>query len=139
SAGGRAVEYARRVRHEENRKLPENRSTIGRGPADDDAPSGGAPADALTVEAALRMFAASLTGKSPHTQRTYQTALDRFGEYLAERALAPSLPTAALPADLLERYYTWLVARYGRTARATHTTYLAGVRAFLRFLERRQC
>jgi site-specific recombinase XerD len=45
---------------------------------------------------------------------------------------------AALPADLLEDYYTWLVGRYGRTARATHTTYLAGARAFLRFLERRR-
>jgi len=127
------------VRHDETRELPENRSRIGAGLVAEDAAQRGAPADVLTVDAALTMFAASLTGKSPHTQRTYQTALDRFCEYLAERTLAPDLPTAALPADLLERYYTWLVARYGRTARATHTTYLAGVRAFLRFLERRQC
>ncbi len=91
-----------------------------------------------TVEAALAAFLGSLAGKSPHTARTYATALDRFRDYLAERQLAPTLPTAALPADLLEGYYTWLVARYGRTARATHTTYLAGVRAFFRFLERRR-
>ena len=39
---------------------------------------------------------------------------------------------------MLEGYYTWLVGRYGRTARAAHSTYLAGARAFLRFLERRR-
>jgi site-specific recombinase XerD len=82
-------------------------------------------------------FAASLAGKSPHTARTYRTGLDRLQEYLAERGLPPETPTDALPADLLERCYTWLVARYGRGARTTHNTYLAGARAFLRFLERR--
>jgi site-specific recombinase XerD len=86
---------------------------------------------------AVAAFLASLRGKSPHTEHTYATALDRFGEYLAERGLGPATPTEALPADTLEGYYTWLVGRFGRGARTTHTTYLAGARAFLRFLERR--
>src|SRR5437773_492455 len=84
---------------------------------------------------ACAAIAASLSGKSPHTLHTYDTGLDRFAEYLVSRDLGPETPTAALPADVLEGYYTWLVQRYGRAARTTHTTYLAGVRAFLRFLE----
>jgi len=91
-----------------------------------------------TVEEALAAFLGSLAGKSPHTARTYATGLDRFQEYLAERGISSGVACAALPADLLEGYYTWLVGRYGRTARATHTTYLAGVRALFRFLERRR-
>jgi len=87
---------------------------------------------------AMAAFAESLRGKSPHTAHTYATALDRFAAYLAERGVDAGTPTAALPADVLERYYTWLVGHYGRAARATHSTYLAGARAFLRFLERRR-
>jgi site-specific recombinase XerD len=95
--------------------------------------------DAFTppLAEAVAAFRASLRGKSPHTEHTYATALDRFGEYLAERGMGPATPTEALPPDLLEGYYVWLVGRYGRGARMTHTTYLAGVRAFVRFLERR--
>src|SRR4051794_39993107 len=95
-------------------------------------------ADTPALADALIAFTASLRGKSPHTTHTYVTALDRFAEYLAERGVEASAPTAALPGDVLEGYYTWLVGRYGRTARATHSTYLAGARAFLRFLERRR-
>ncbi len=94
--------------------------------------------DCPAVGEARAAFLATLGGKSPHTLHTYRTALDRLGEYLAARGLGPDLPTADLPADLLETYYHWLVERYGRTARATHGTYLAGARAFLRFLERRR-
>ena len=95
-------------------------------------------AEGPTIAVAVAAFRASLRGKSPHTDHTYATALDRFGEYLGQRGLGPTTPTAALPADLLEGYYGWLVGRYGRAARATHGTYLAGVRAFMRFLERRR-
>src|SRR5579884_219768 len=101
-------------------------------------PLGEAPGAAPSLAEALAAFAASLVGKSPHTVHTYTTALDRFREYLEERGLELATPTAALPADVLEGYYGWLVGRYGRAARATQATYLAGVRAFLRFLERRR-
>ena len=83
-------------------------------------------------------FLDSLAGKSPHTTRSYATGLDRFFEFLHQRGGDPTtLTPAALPPDALERYYVWLVGRYGRTARGTQLTYLAGVRAFYRYLERR--
>src|SRR5579875_3812689 len=104
-------------------------------PATPRDPAPAADAESPALAAAL---AASLRGKSPHTAHTYATALDRFTEYLAERGVTEGTPTAALPADALESYYAWLVRRYGRTARATHSTYPAGARAFLRFLERRR-
>jgi site-specific recombinase XerD len=92
---------------------------------------------AVSIAAARAAFEDSLAGKSPHTAKSYATALDRFFDYLAERGIAPERPAGDLPADALERFYTWLVRRYGRTARGTHTTYLAGARAYYRFLERR--
>jgi integrase/recombinase XerD len=98
----------------------------------------GGTAETPPLADAIAAFGESLRGKSPHTAHTYATALDRFAEYLGERGVDQNTPTAALPPDVLERYYTWLVDRFGRTARATHTTYLAGARAFLRFLERRR-
>src|SRR5688572_3008925 len=81
----------------------------------------------------------SLIGKSPRTPQIYATGLDRFFEYLCEGGLDPEAAgvcTEDLPTDAVERFYVWLVRRYGRTARATHATYLAGVRAFYRYLER---
>lgn len=82
-------------------------------------------------------FLDSLVGKSPYTTHTYKTALDRFAEYLANRKIPATAPTREYPRDVLERYYTWLVRQYGRETRSTHATYVAGVRAFFRFLERR--
>jgi site-specific recombinase XerD len=96
------------------------------------------PLAAPALAEALTAFAATLVGKSPHTARTYATGLDRLQEYLAARGVAPDTPTGLLPGDLLEGFYTWLVARFGRGARSTHQTYLAAARAFLRFLERRR-
>lgn len=90
-----------------------------------------------SLAAARVAFDESLAGKSPHTARSYNTGLDRFFEYLGERGLDPEQPTEALPADALDRFYVWLVRRYGRASRGTHVTYLAGVRAFYRYLERR--
>ncbi|MBI3973510.1 MAG: tyrosine-type recombinase/integrase [Chloroflexi bacterium] len=85
----------------------------------------------------LAAFEDSLAGKSPHTAKSYRTAVDRFFEYLQERGIDPAeTATTALPADALERYYIWLVRRYGRVSRGTHVTYVAGVRAFYRYLER---
>lgn len=90
--------------------------------------------DVATAHAA---FLETLVAKSPHTVHTYRTGLTHFGEYLVERGLPLATPTADLPGDVLERFYTWLVRRYGRAARPTCTTYVAAARAFFRFLERR--
>lgn len=90
-----------------------------------------------SVGDAYAAFLETLVGKSPHTVHTYRTGLNHFGDYLVERGLPLSTLTADLPGDVLERFYTWLVRRYGRAARPTCTTYVAAARAFFRFLERR--
>ena len=100
------------------------------------------PPAAATVQRSLLAlrpaFEASLAGKSPRTAQGYGTGLDRFFEFLAANGIDPMrVVPQELPADALERFYLYLVKRYGRTSRATHATYLAGARAFYRFLERR--
>jgi site-specific recombinase XerD len=91
-----------------------------------------------SVAAAVSAFLATLAGKSPKTQRTYATGLNRLHEFLEEEGLPPTaVPTDALPATILERFYGWLVQGYGRERRATVATYLAGARAFVAFLDRR--
>src|SRR2546422_805901 len=97
------------------------------------------PLDARSLVEVRLAFAASLAGKSPRTAQGYGTGLDRFFEFLVERGLDPALARPQeLPRDALEQFYVYLVRRYGRTSRATHATYLAGVRAFFRFLERHE-
>jgi site-specific recombinase XerD len=96
------------------------------------------PAVGPTLAVLRPAFELSLAGKSPRTAQGYGTGLDRFFEFLAGIEMDPAQTTPQdLPADTLERFYVYLVKRYGRTSRATHATYLAGVRAFYRFLERR--
>jgi site-specific recombinase XerD len=91
-----------------------------------------------SVEAAIQAFLASLAGKSPRTRATYSSALRRLCEFM-EWAGYPTERTTTdrLPADLLERFYTWLVGVYGKERRPTLQTYVAGARAFFRFLVRR--
>lgn len=93
--------------------------------------------DAPAVAEAQANFLETLGGKSAHTQHTYATGLARFADYLGERGLPVTTHTADLPGDVLERFYTWLVRQYGRSSRATCATYVAAVRAFFRYLERR--
>lgn len=91
------------------------------------------------IASAIDDFKDSLIGKSPRTQATYATALGRFVEFLESRQVDPrqaSLDT--FDDDILERFYGWLVRVHGRDHRATITTYLAGTRAFFRFLVRRR-
>jgi site-specific recombinase XerD len=100
---------------------------------------GAAPAHvpAPPVSAAVRAFIDTLGGKSPRTQRTYATGLARFEEFLDDEGLPPAaVPTDALPATILERFYAWLVRGYGRDRRATVATYLAGARALVAYLDR---
>src|SRR5215211_7476748 len=89
------------------------------------------------VANAVSAFLATLGGKSPRTEHTYAAGLARFQEFLDEEGLPPGVvPTDALPATILERFYAWLVRAYGRDRRATVATYLAGARAFVAFLDR---
>ena len=97
------------------------------------------PMPAPTVDTAVRAFISTLVAKSPRTERTYASSLRRLTEFMEEEGLAPgSLPTDALPASLLEKFHEWLVRSYGRDRRSTITTYLAGARAFVAFLDRRR-
>ena len=92
-----------------------------------------------TLAAAEDEFLASLAGRSPRTAATYRTALGRFREFLRSRGLDPAeVSSDAFTPDVLERFYTWLVRAYGRDDRFTVVTYVAGVRAFFRFLARRR-
>lgn len=110
--------------------------------------SGSAP----TIATATILYGASLTARTPHTAAKYRTALDRFLAYLRDSgADVEQLLTVALPATVVEDYYVWQLgqlraaprARYrrgverDRAHRRTAAGYVAGIRAFLRYLDRR--
>jgi site-specific recombinase XerD len=96
-------------------------------------------ADPLTVAGARTLFEATLAAKSPRTAANYRSALNRFAEFLRERyAAADGLNCDALPAAILEEFYTWLLSVHGRQHRTTAMAYVAGARAFMRFLDRRR-
>ncbi|MCC7106390.1 MAG: tyrosine-type recombinase/integrase [Chloroflexi bacterium] len=91
------------------------------------------------VNEAVLEFLETLAGKSARTRSTYASALRRLAEYLQTDQRVPPEPTTdRLPTDLLERFYTWLVKAYGKDHRFTVQTYVAGARAFFRFLVRRR-
>src|SRR5262245_61301717 len=96
-------------------------------------------ADLVTVATARAHFEFTLSAKSPRTAANYRSALNRFTEFLRER-LGPADAVAcdALPAAILEEFYTWLLSVHGRQHRTTAMTYVAGARAFMRFLDRRR-
>lgn len=93
----------------------------------------------IALGVARRGFEESLAGKAQRTAQVYATGMDRFFDFLVDLGIDPARPTYAtedLPPDAIERFYVWMVRRFGRTARTTHVTYLAGVRSFFRYLER---
>jgi site-specific recombinase XerD len=51
--------------------------------------------------------------------------------------ITKGLTTDAIPQDILEHYYIWLLDTYGRHRHATVNTYLAAVLVYFRFLTRR--
>ena len=103
-----------------------------------DANLDGPEAPSSSLAEAERRFLASLAGRSPKTATTYRAALARFHEFLEAEGVDPSVSSASsFSRDVLERFYTWLVRAYGRDDRFTVVTYVAGVRAFFRFLARR--
>jgi site-specific recombinase XerD len=79
----------------------------------DDSP-GTLPRD-LDVAAGTELFLATLAGKSKETARTYRTCCRRFWTFLYEtgRGVPDRTPITALPPTILERYYEWLLGRYG--------------------------
>jgi site-specific recombinase XerD len=95
--------------------------------------------DPVTLDAARTLFAATLSAKSPRTAANYHSALNRFWEFMREGSVATdTITTASLKPAVLEEFYTWLLSIHGRQRRSTANTYVAGVRAFMRFLDRRR-
>jgi site-specific recombinase XerD len=91
-----------------------------------------------SVQAAIGAFLETLEGKSPRTRATYSSALKRLTEYLERAGMSPhNTRTEQLPPDVLEKFYTWLVRAYGKDHRFTLQTYVAGARAFFRYMVRR--
>lgn len=92
----------------------------------------------MSLREAECLFRDSLAAKSPRTVATYTSGLRRFEEYLESRKLKPdALATADFQETILADFQTWLVHEYGREDRATILTYVAGTRAFFRFLAQR--
>ncbi len=107
------------------------------------APGEAAPGAAVqpfpSFDAARATFLESLAGRSKRTRQTYATCLRRFEDFLANCGLLREpLTTDRLGEDLLERFATWLLHEGGIDSRASVTTYVAGARAFFRFLARRR-
>ncbi len=92
-----------------------------------------------TVQAAIAAFGETLTAKSPRTATNYRSALNRFCEYLRDQDRDPAaMRCDELAATVLEDLYTWLLSIHGHAHRRSAVTYVAGVRAFIRFLDRRR-
>src|SRR5688572_7097720 len=68
---------------------------------------------ATSLSDARALFLGTLASRAERTRRTYATALDRLGDFLAERGFRPNTATQSLPVDLLEGFYLWCVRRYG--------------------------
>jgi site-specific recombinase XerD len=92
----------------------------------------------LSLLDAEELFFQSLAGKSPRTVGTYATAVRRLNEFLVDAGLPPEeTRSVEVGEPALQEFQGWLVRRYGRDDRSTIATYVAGARAFLRFLARR--
>ena len=91
----------------------------------------------VAFDTLVNQFLDSLAGKSPKTYATYQTGLGRFREFLVARGQLEAWQPGSLGPSVLEDFYGWLIRRHSRERRATVATYLAGLRAFVRFLARR--
>lgn len=95
--------------------------------------------DCPILTEAIKAFGETLVAKSPRTAANYLSALNRFREFLPAIGLDAETATCdRLPADVLERFYTWLLKGYGRERRTTAVAYVSEVRAFFRFLDRRR-
>src|SRR5258708_40021649 len=83
------------------------------------------------------LFADWAETRSRETARAYRNAVSRFLDYLRDQGLDPEATSPReLPDTVLEKFFQWLVRRYGRSTRGTTGAYLAGVRVFFRYLDR---
>lgn len=91
------------------------------------------------IAEAIAAFGATLAAKSPRTATNYRSALNRFCEFLRDQGHDSNVMTSeSVGASVLEDIYSWLLAVHGHDHRRSAVTYIAGVRAFLRFLDRRR-
>lgn len=97
------------------------------------------PAD-LPLAAGVNLFLATLQGQSQETAKTYRVGCRRFMWFIYTTTdKAPDrLAVADLSPLVLEDFYLWLVATYGRKARATCNSYMAAARNLFDFLARRR-
>ncbi len=94
---------------------------------------------APTISEAIDAFSETLVAKSPATATNYMSALNRLCDFLLHISLDPQTArTDQLPADIMERFYTWLLRHYGRARRSTAVAYVSATRAFFRFLDRKR-
>jgi integrase len=107
---------------------PQRHEQGGRGPAATGYPG---------LPEAYHAFHTSLIAKSSRTAENYAAALRRFDEFLRDTARTPEVMTTdQIDGRTLEAFYVWLLEQRGRAAKRTAITYVAGVRAFLAFLDR---
>ena len=85
-----------------------------------------------TLTEAVTAYKQTLVGKSPYTTANYVTALNHFAAYAK-----PSSHTDELNEDVLEQFAMHLLRKFGRERHSTVRTYMAGVSAFVAFLDRK--
>src|SRR5436305_733983 len=118
--------------------------------------TGEASVNQQTIDTAVRDFVESLAARSPRTETTYNTGLNKLREYLMVgrrgQALDPAVATTHdLPSDLLEGFYLWLArggdtahkqpggrARSARPSASSTATYVAAASAWVRYMDRRR-
>jgi site-specific recombinase XerD len=114
---------------QDGQRFPEQRASTHEAIHADGVPS---------IATAAALFEETLVAKSRRTAANYRSALRRFGEFVEATGRSWTQRTDQLPADVLEQFYAWLIRSYGREHRSTAVTYVAEVRAFFRFLDRRR-
>lgn len=94
----------------------------------------------LPLAAGVQLFLDTLRGQSQETAKTYRVGCRRFLWFVYETTgHAPDQATVyGLSPLVLEDFYLWLVATYGRKARATCTAYMAAARNLFDYLARRR-
>lgn len=94
----------------------------------------------LPLAAGVHLFLETLKGQSQETAKTYRVGCRRFMWFIFKTTGQP--PDQATIYELsplvLEDFYLWLVATYGRKARATCNSYMAATRNLFDYLARRR-
>lgn len=94
----------------------------------------------LPLAAGITLFLETLKGQSQETAKTYRVGCRRFMLFIYDttgRAADRTAVTGLSPL-VLEDFYLWLVATYGRKARSTCNSYMAAARNLFDYLARRR-